>query len=107
MDRFIRDQNIGNYVDRLHTEGDGETRRTLQQLLIAEEDNLGRLSEQIEALDRWIDDGEKRIARLKTLLSADETVTGKMLLQRSNEILALLRTLRTQAEGRRDKNSRI
>ena len=28
MDDFIRDWNISSYVERLHTEGDGPTRRT-------------------------------------------------------------------------------
>ena len=105
MNGFIRDQNIGNYIDRLHTEGDGETRRTLQHLLIAEEDNFGRISEQIDSLTRWIEDGEKRITKLKVLLSAQETVTGSMLLKRSDDLLSLLRTLRAEAEKRLDKNS--
>ncbi len=107
MDRFIRDQNIGNYIEQLHTEGDGNTRRTLQQLLIAEEDKFARLGERIDTLNRWIEDGEKRIARLKTLLSAEETVTGTMLLERSTDLLSLLRQLRAQAEERMDRNSLI
>ncbi len=105
MNTFIRDQNIGKFIDRLHTEGDGGTRRSLQQLLIAEENKFARCSEQVDALDRWIADGETRIAKLKALLSADETVTGKMLLQRSNEILALLKILRAQAKERMDKSA--
>ena len=105
MNEFIRDQNIGNFIDRLHREGDGETRRTLQQLLIAEEDNFGRISERIDSLTRWIEDGEKRITKLKVLLSAQETVTGSMLLKRSDDLLSLLRTLRAEAEKRLDKNA--
>ena len=97
MDDFIRDWNISSYVERLHTEGDGPTRRTLQKLLIAEEDKFGRLTEKIATLDRWIEDGEKRTGRLEDLLSSAASANGHVLLERSSDLIALLRMLRAKA----------
>ncbi len=99
MDEFIRDQNIAEFVERLHIESDDHRRHTLQRLLIEEEDKFARASEKVEQLDRLIDQGRGRIAKLRDLQSLNgSTPLGERLLRYSNDLVCILRRLRHQFE---------
>jgi hypothetical protein len=64
----ISDLNVARFVDRLQLEPDPATRASLKSLLIKEEDRLGRSAERLGKLQRYIDEGSRRIALQKALI---------------------------------------
>lgn len=69
MRDFVSGQNIDNFVERLSVEPKPEVRETLHRLLLAEEANLGKSREHLEAAERRMLQGRVRIVRLKNSLA--------------------------------------
>jgi hypothetical protein len=65
---IISDLSVARYVDRLELEPDPATRASLKSLLVKEEDRLGRRAERLSNLQRYIDEGSRRIALQKALI---------------------------------------
>jgi hypothetical protein len=65
---IISDLNVARYIDRLQLEPDPATRALLKSLLVKEEDKLGRRAERLSNLQRYIDEGSRRIALQKALI---------------------------------------
>ncbi len=108
MNRFILERNVISYVERLHMEQDGGTRRTLQQLLIEEEDRFAQGREKVDLLDRMIGSGEARIAKLTSLPPVRHdgaASSGDRLLQCLNDTVALLKTIRTRVTAQLEENT--
>lgn len=109
MNRFVHEQNIGNFIERLRVEHNPATRRTLQQLLIEEADKFGRRSEQIDLLDRLIADGEGHLAKLAAMpeQSHAHSELWWRLMQNVRETTDLLRRRRRRAEEERNKDTGV
>jgi hypothetical protein len=73
---FIAQQNVDRYLSMLQKpELATDQQKTLQKLLVEEEDLLARSREQLELADRRVHDGKERIRKLKQTgakLNADE-----------------------------------
>ena len=65
---IISDLNVARFVDRLQLEPDPATRATLKSQLVEEENKLGRSAERLGNLQRYIDEGSRRIALQKALI---------------------------------------
>ena len=66
--RIVSDLNVARFVDRLQLEPDSATRASLKSRLVEEEDKLGRSAERLSKLQRYIDEGNRRIALQKVLI---------------------------------------
>jgi hypothetical protein len=62
MDRFIAQENVNHFRDRLRSEADPTVRSTLQRLLVEEDDKLAKdlgllddLAREIAKCRRWIE----------------------------------------------------
>ena len=105
MNRFIRDQNIANYFERLHTEEDGQTRVTLQRLLVEEERRFGEAEEQIEQLDRLISRCQRHISTIEGhQASIGSSPLSDRLLKNSHDLVFFLETLRGDATLKRENS---
>ncbi len=76
MDRFVTEQNVSHYVDRLHSGTDAVTRSTLLKLLLEEENMLGPTREQLARTD-WDIDKLRRIIERADMAACD-TVDGPL-----------------------------
>jgi hypothetical protein len=65
---IISDLNVARFVDRLQLEPDPTIRASLKSLLIKEEDKLGRRAERLGRVQRYLDEGSRRIALQKALI---------------------------------------
>jgi hypothetical protein len=72
MDRFVARENIRHFRDRLWLEVDRHARARLQELLIAEEDKLGKDLELLADIDRHLSDGNRRIDSQRTRVNTME-----------------------------------
>ncbi len=72
MDRFIAQENIRHFSDRLRYEVDLDKRSSLQKLLVDEEDKLGSDLELIAEVDRFIASFESLIQTQSALVAALE-----------------------------------
>jgi hypothetical protein len=84
---IISDLNVARYIDRLQLEPDPATRALLKSLLVKEEDKLGRRAERLSNLQRYIDEGGRRIALQKALI--------ENLIAKGHDLRLAQRTLRT------------
>lgn len=99
VERFVAEENVSRFVDRLRTECDPGHRSTLQRLLIEEESKFSALSERLEIVQRHIEDGTDRLEKQKSLLAGmtregRETRAAEAALERSEELLELLQFYR-------------
>jgi hypothetical protein len=68
---FIALENVERFLTMLRNpEIERETHKTLQKLLVAEQDKLARNREQLELADRWVCDGKARIRELRRSLAS-------------------------------------
>jgi predicted KAP-like P-loop ATPase len=65
---IISDLNMARLVDRLQLERDPATRASLKSLLVEEEDKLGCRIERLSNLQRYIEEGSRRMALQKALI---------------------------------------
>ena len=90
---IISDLNVARFVDRLQLEPDPATRASLKSLLIKEEDKLGRSAERLGKLQRYIDEGSRRIALQKALI--------ENLIAKGHDVSLAKRTLNSLVEIQR------
>src|SRR5262245_36443674 len=73
MDRFIAQENIRHFRALLFSDLEPEVRLRLQQLLVEEEDKLGKDLELLADIEGHIADGGRRIAAQRSRVSAMQT----------------------------------
>jgi len=66
--QFVGDLNVARFVEKLWSERDPDTRVSLKKLLVEEEDKFGRRAERLSNLQRYIVEGNRRIASQKSLI---------------------------------------
>ena len=93
-DRFISDENIAHFVERLGRERDSVRRGTLQRLLIEEENRFGMTVERLRMVERHLAVGVELIARqVETIARLDgdghDTTEARLTLQNFEMIHAL------------------
>jgi hypothetical protein len=69
MDRFIAQENVRLFRDRLGNELNPAVRARLRDLLIAEEDKFGASQEFLADIDRHISDCNRRISRQQVIVA--------------------------------------
>jgi hypothetical protein len=72
MDRYIAQENIRHFRDRLSWEVNPKTRTLLQQLLVEEEDKLGADLELLADIQQYLEDGHQRIEKQRALVAIME-----------------------------------
>ena len=70
VERFVIDGNISRFVDRLRIETDPCRQQTLKRLLIAEESRFGATCDRLQMVERYLTEGEERIANQRRLVAA-------------------------------------
>ena len=68
IERFVAEQNVKSFANRLQGEEDSAKRGTLQRLMIAEEDKFAKISERLEIVERLVEDCGASIKRFISLL---------------------------------------
>ena len=58
---YVHAANVRRFLHALTTDLDPAQRATMQQLLVEEENKLGKTIEQLDNASRWIEEGKKRI----------------------------------------------
>ena len=101
MDRFVCEQNITNFADKLVSELDPSQRATLRKLLVEEEDRAGHRAERLDLANRRIASSRELIAgqqRLITLFEVNgrDTTVAELLLTQMKEVLALFESYRDE-----------
>jgi hypothetical protein len=110
--RFIAEENVSRFVALLHSEGNPNARSTLQRLLIEEESRFGELSEQLEVVQRQIDDSVDRVEKQKVRLvdmahHGQDARAAELTLQISQELLELLHSHRKRLRDALDARDLI
>jgi hypothetical protein len=67
MQRFVIERNIANYVDHLQGDSLSPGNEVIRRLLIEEEDRFGLCTEQLENVQRWISECERRVLAINAL----------------------------------------
>jgi hypothetical protein len=72
MEEFVHTANVERFLDVMATDVEPARRRTLQQLLLEEENKLGKTIEQLDNVARWIEQGRQRIAKIRDIASRND-----------------------------------
>jgi hypothetical protein len=107
MDHYIAKENIRHFRDRLWSEVDQGVRVRLRELLVAEEDKLAANLELLADIDRHISDGNCRIDRQRTLVSAMERNGHNGLALARVLLSCMMETQRLHQEYRQSISTRI
>lgn len=110
--RFVAEENVSRFVDRLHIESDPGHRSMLRRLLMEEESRFSALSERLEIVERHIENGTDRLEKQKSLLAGmiregRETHAAETAVERSEELLELLQFYRQQLTNALDRNDLV
>jgi hypothetical protein len=92
MDRYITQENIRHFRDRLSREVNPGTRTLLQKLLVEEENKLGADLEALADVQQYLEDGHHRIERQRALVAIMEREGHKGLDQAKVLLDSLLQT---------------
>jgi hypothetical protein len=76
-DDFVNEQNIKNFAQKLSSETNNRTRRTLSKLLLEEEERLGLRTWHLKLVDQHISDTTSRIDNQKSLIHKSSTDGGE------------------------------
>ena len=70
VERFVIDGNISRFVDQLRGERDPSRQQVLKRLLIAEESRFAATLDRLQMVERYLTEGEERIANQRRLVAA-------------------------------------
>ena len=69
---YVHSANVRRFLQALTTDIDPVLRATMEQLLVEEEDKLGRTVEQLDNASRWLEQGKKRIDSIQHTASRSD-----------------------------------
>lgn len=92
VERFVVEENVWRYIDRMASEPDPQVRTIISKLLLKEEDRFAREAVRLDALDAWVARLDGRLAQQKAFM--DRYGTSSADLTECRRIFALFADLR-------------
>ena len=107
MFRFVADQNVSRFEDRLRSESDSAKRYLLRTLLIEEEDRFAAGSERLQMAERHIEACNVHISKQKVLLQRLNGTGDPAQLREAKRLLINLLELRDIYESVRQVSDEV